>query len=379
MEQLLGWGRGPQRLPHNSDVQRILVSESAARAKLQRRVDELESELRTKDAEVAHHRNQRDVLHAQVLATRGAPSPRGSLSPTVSSKNGSPVAAPTGDDNQLWQVVGELQQQVVTSASTSHTAAAKATQLQRELDGARSVIEALQQQLRKEQQQHRRPGMPLAVRHPGDGDSAQEQKLEQRLQQCERERDQYAAACEQLRRSGARAASDAQQHMAEQRELQQQQQRTLTLLASPAAARTPLPMSSSSSASPTAATPAASLPPPPPPLPRPPPPRAASDELAAWQLRLLAASLQEMIFVTQRQQAAATKAGEAATPAEGGPPATAGHGELRGCLQTAQTMLEQFATMEDATVEVDEAAAPPSQLQEAPAPPSPASSLHGLA
>ena len=374
MEQLLGWGRGPRRaLDDNSEVQRILVSESAARAKLQRRVDELESELRTKEAEVAHHRNQRDVLHAQVLATRGTPSPRGSLSPTTSN-GGSPVAAPADDNSQLWQVVGELQQQVVTSASTSHTAAAKATQLQRELDGARSVIEALQQQLRKEQQQHRRPGMPLAVRQ-ASGDSAQQQKLEQKLQQCERERDQYAAACEQLRKSGARAESDAQQHMAEQRELQQQQQRTLSLLASPAAARTPLP-SGSSSASPTAATSAASLPPPPPPPPPPHPrqPQTTSEELATWQLRLLANSLQEMIFITQRQQAEATKAGAAAAQAEGGPPATASHGELRGCLQTAQTMLEQFATTEDVAVEVEEAAASPS-----PAPPSPASSLHGLA
>ena len=64
---------------------------------------------------------------------------------------------------------------------------------------------------------------------------------------------------------------------------------------------------------------------------------------------------------------AAPPASAAAAPAEGGPPATAGHGELRGCLQTAQTMLEQFATTEDATVDIDEAAALPSKLQEAPA------------
>ena len=79
MAALLGRVNGPKRIPEDSsDVQRKIATESAARAKLQRRVEELEGVLKHKDAEVAHHRTQRDALHAQVLDQR---LPRRSISP----------------------------------------------------------------------------------------------------------------------------------------------------------------------------------------------------------------------------------------------------------------------------------------------------------
>ena len=210
MAALLGRVNGPKRIPEdNSDVQRKIATESAARAKLQRRVEELEGVLKHKDAEVAHHRTQRDALHAQVLDQR---LPRRSISPqgALASPSAPTSEAPAADDEaaRLHLLVGELSQQVVASASSGSSAIARAAQLQQDLDGARSVIEQLQQQLRRQQQQQRlRPSLALS----SPRSDAATSRLEQKLQQCERERDQYAAACEQLRQNGAREASSSLQ------------------------------------------------------------------------------------------------------------------------------------------------------------------------
>ena len=156
MAALLGRVNGPKRIPEdNSDVQRKIATESAARAKLQRRVEELEGVLKHKDAEVAHHRTQRDALHAQVLDQR---LPRRSISPqgALASPSAPTSEAPAAADDEaahLHLLVGELSQQVVASASSGSSAIARAAQLQQDLDGARSVIEQLQQQLRRQQQQ----------------------------------------------------------------------------------------------------------------------------------------------------------------------------------------------------------------------------------
>ena len=123
----------------DGSVQKLLSSESARAAKLDRRVAELEEQLRRKTTEAEHHAEQRNVIHAQALAL------------------GQNALKPLRTESTPEE---RLQKEVVNAAHSSATAAARAHSLQVELDGARSVIEALQLQLA------RQPGVISPTRLP---------------------------------------------------------------------------------------------------------------------------------------------------------------------------------------------------------------------
>jgi len=202
-------------------AQRLLSTESAARAKLQRRVSDLEEQLREAVASAIYHRTQRDALHSQVL-TLGLPNAR-----RVSSGGGGEYLGPMEEASDaarvvdgsatvrecayLKQTVTELRQQVVEATSCRHAAAARASQLQQDLADARGVIDQLQSQLQQMHAQHtNRFSLPWggggSPMRSTSGSNAAEGKLKARLQQVEAERAQYLSVAEELQRRIQRQA-----------------------------------------------------------------------------------------------------------------------------------------------------------------------------
>eukprot|EP00965_Chrysotila_dentata_P233096 6199375-Pleurochrysis_carterae.AAC.5 len=157
------------------ESQRLLSLESAARAKLQRRVTELEELLQLSRADALRQRIQRDALHSQVKpALRAMPSAADSgrmtepkfeqvlalglpartrheaVSPMPESESAAESASTEQPDcSQLHQTIAALRKQVVESAASSSVSSVRIDQLQRELTGARGVIEQLQLQLQQ--------------------------------------------------------------------------------------------------------------------------------------------------------------------------------------------------------------------------------------
>jgi len=102
------------------------------------------------------------------------------------------------DCSQLHQTIAALRKQVVESAASSSVSSVRIDQLQRELTGARGVIEQLQLQLQQAQMQPIRwPSRSAsAAARPPVADPLERLRL--RLRQCEAERDQYSAMCTRL-------------------------------------------------------------------------------------------------------------------------------------------------------------------------------------
>lgn len=112
----------------NDSVQKLLSVESARAAKLDRRVTELETQLRLKTEEASRNAMQRDAIHAQALALgRNFLKPSGSM--------------PAASANQV---------KVNAADRDAGDASARASALQAELDDARRAIEDLQLQLRRQ-------------------------------------------------------------------------------------------------------------------------------------------------------------------------------------------------------------------------------------
>ncbi|KAL1521035.1 hypothetical protein AB1Y20_022590 [Prymnesium parvum] len=163
-------------------VQKLLSNESARAARSDRRAAELEEQLRRKTAEAAHYAEQRDAIHAQALAL------------------GQHAFQPAGG------VEARLREEIVRAAHASATAAARAHALQLELEGAHAVIDGLQLQLQRQQG----VGTPPRQRAPSAETPRQSELelLQAQLRHCQAERDMYAAKCERLQLEASRSAPD---------------------------------------------------------------------------------------------------------------------------------------------------------------------------
>ena len=191
----------------DGSAQRLLSAESARAARLERLVTTLEESLRRKTAEAAHHAQQRNVIHSQVLAL------------------GQNALKPLGAESTPDKKFSRLQNEVVNATALSSASAARAQVspgqmvdtslrshalrvasrrapqhtmqldvpllttrlalaqgLERELEGARSVIQMLQFQL-----QQRQPGSPRRPRTPSTNNPVE--RVEHQLRQCEADRD----------------------------------------------------------------------------------------------------------------------------------------------------------------------------------------------